>query len=137
MERVELTAYRTYAKPLTVRFDDHVLNVAPKTFSTGSVGWYASQKLKLLVGDTYYNVQVAVTLTVIGSKFSHGQEGPYEAQEGPLPLLEDPPMPWNRSEPEGPILGQETAPGDPTTNGSMPKKAPKPKRKQASRHKAD
>jgi len=97
MERVNLATYLSNAKTVIVRFDDHVLNASPKKFSTGSVGWYASGKVKILIGDVYYPVQAAVTLTVIGSKNSHAQEGPQEAQEGQDPALLGPDYPWNEN----------------------------------------
>jgi hypothetical protein len=39
-----------------------------KEFSTGSVGWYYSGKMAVRVGERPVNVQVSVTITVIGSK---------------------------------------------------------------------
>jgi len=128
----QLEVYHSHAKPIIVRFDDHVMTLDIKQFSTGSVGWYANGKCKVLVGDTYYPVQVSMTLTIIGSKNSHAQEGLPEAQEATQPVLMGPEYPYNSSAPEGPVLGQEKAPGIETAthdaNGKMrrrPRKEPR------------
>jgi len=101
MDKLDLTDYQTHAKPIVCRFDDQLLTMTPKLFSTGSVGWYASGKAKILSGDTYYPVQCSVTVTIIGSKNSHDQEGPSVPLGEPIGPLMGPEYPWN----ESPVLG--------------------------------
>ena len=52
------------AQALRCMIDLYSIIAGPKLFSTGSRGWYASQKV--LIGDE--RVQVSITATVIGSK---------------------------------------------------------------------
>jgi hypothetical protein len=44
------------------------LVASPKQFSTGSFGWYASQKLAVSVGDRTVVAQCSLTAVVVGSK---------------------------------------------------------------------
>ena len=78
-----ISSWRAAAKAIEVRYDDHCLIVVPKTFSTGSRGWYGSSKATLLVGETYYPCQVQMTLTLIGSKKIACLSTALAAQEGP------------------------------------------------------
>lgn len=56
------------AKPVEVTIAGMPLLAEVKEFSTGSVGWYYSGKTAIRVGDRPVNVQISVTITVIGSK---------------------------------------------------------------------
>lgn len=49
---------------------NHAMLILPtKEFSTGSLGWYASQRVNLKMPDgTVVTVQAGLTLTLIGSK---------------------------------------------------------------------
>jgi hypothetical protein len=75
-------AYITFAAPIRVLLDDAHVHASPKTFSTGSSGWYYSGKVQLLCGEEYLTCQVSLCLTVVGSKkWQEGQQGPQEARE--------------------------------------------------------
>jgi hypothetical protein len=56
------------AKPVEVTIAGMPVVAEVKEFSTGSVGWYYSGKTAIRVGEHPVNVQVSVTITVIGSK---------------------------------------------------------------------
>ncbi|GBD37496.1 hypothetical protein HRbin36_02631 [bacterium HR36] len=56
------------AKPVEVTIAGMPVVADVKEFSTGSVGWYYSGKTAIRVGEQPVNVQVSVTITVIGSK---------------------------------------------------------------------
>lgn len=60
--------FRTNAKPVTVQIGDIPMMAGVKEFSTNSLGWYANGKTMLSVGGKMVEVQVGVTLTIIGSK---------------------------------------------------------------------
>jgi hypothetical protein len=127
---LNLSPYNESAKPIVCRFDDQLLTMLPKRFSTGSVGWYANGKCKILVAETYYPVQVSLTVTIIGSKNSHAQEGTPEAQEGTPETLLGQAYPWNGSAPEGGIPEAETASGIETATHTAEQKLRKRPRKE-------
>ncbi len=56
------------AQPIEVTIAGMPVSADVKEFSTGSVGWYYSGKMAVRVGERPVNVQVSVTITVIGSK---------------------------------------------------------------------
>ncbi|CDR94117.1 hypothetical protein, conserved [Babesia bigemina] len=56
------------APKLKVQIDDSVFNVAPRTFSTDSCGWYLSDKVKLDICGQTIVCQVGLNCTVVGSK---------------------------------------------------------------------
>lgn len=60
--------FRANAKPIRLNIDDLQLNLDPKEFSTGSLGWYANGKITVMLGDIPVRVQVGVNLTVVDSK---------------------------------------------------------------------
>jgi len=92
--------FLSIASALNVRVDDHMLLVPIKEFSTGSVGWYASGKYDILVGTEYRRCQVAVTVTVIGSKKLATSTSLQMAPSGPDPILLGPTYPYNEIAPQ-------------------------------------
>lgn len=56
------------AQPIEVSLAGTPVLAEVKEFSTGSVGWYYSGKTAIRVSERPVNVQVSVTVTVIGSK---------------------------------------------------------------------
>jgi hypothetical protein len=61
--------FRRFATALGVRLGEVLVAQAkPKEFSTGSLGWHATTKLQVRVGDKLVWVQVNVQATVCGSK---------------------------------------------------------------------
>ncbi len=48
--------------------DSHSMLIQNKEFSTGSVGWYGSQKMLVSIGGETVNCVVNVTITAVGSK---------------------------------------------------------------------
>lgn len=126
---LDLTQYRTNAKPIVARFDDQMMTMLPKVYSTGSVGWYANGKARILVDDVYYPVQVSLTMTIIGSKNLHAQEGTPEPQEGQYPALLGPEYPWNESGQDGAILKEHEASGIETASHNGEQKMRKRPRK--------
>lgn len=44
------------------------LSVAPRTFSTGTLGWYGGDKVTVMVGGVEVRCQVDIKVYVIGSK---------------------------------------------------------------------
>lgn len=56
------------ARALAVRLGGEVIRDAiPKVFSTGSLGWHATEKRLVEVGGIWVEAQVTVTCTVSGS----------------------------------------------------------------------
>lgn len=60
--------FKTHAKPLLVNIDSHSLVASPKEFSTGSIGWFAGEKIVVMIDGVPVKVQVGINLTVVGSK---------------------------------------------------------------------
>lgn len=56
------------AKPVKVSINgqDQVAN--PKSFSTGSLGWYLNGKITLEIDGIPVSVQIGMNLTIVGSK---------------------------------------------------------------------
>lgn len=61
--------FRKGAKPINIVFNGGPTMVAaPKEFSTGSLGWYAGEKITMEIDGVACRVQVGVNMTIIGSK---------------------------------------------------------------------
>lgn len=57
------------AKPLPITVDGQSRSPAePKEFSTGSFGWFHSDKMTIIIDGIPVKVQMNITMTVIGSK---------------------------------------------------------------------
>ncbi len=79
--QVSREEFNSNAKSVPVNFDGYgIMNALPREFSTGSFGWYANGKLQMQVNGIVCDVQIGVTMTVIGSKeLPKSQEGKKEA----------------------------------------------------------
>lgn len=67
------------AKPITVQIGDQKLIADPKSFSTGSLGWYLNAKIIVEVDGIPVSAQVGMNLTIVGSKeLPREQEHPNE-----------------------------------------------------------
>lgn len=63
------TGWNDDQKPVEVEIGNTAMVAMPRQFSTGSLGWYASGKGAVtLAGGRIIPVQIAVTVTAIGSK---------------------------------------------------------------------
>lgn len=60
--------FRAHAKPMVVVIDGKQIIANAKEFSTGSVGYYAGDKIVVTIDGIPVKVQVGITLTVVGSK---------------------------------------------------------------------
>lgn len=60
--------FRVEAKSIQVDVGGVVLVAGVKEFSTGSLGFYVSQKVPVVVGGVGVLAQVQVTMTLVGSK---------------------------------------------------------------------
>lgn len=60
----------TASAPATISasFGKTPFEVPVKEFSTGSLGWYGSNKVSVVVDGKPCQVQLAITATIIGSK---------------------------------------------------------------------
>ena len=65
----------TKATPVTVVINDQKLEAEPRSFTTGSLGWYLNTKITLEVDGVRVPVQVGLNLTIVGSK-ELPQDGP-------------------------------------------------------------
>jgi len=71
--------FRTKAKPVTVQIGSQTMEVDPKEFSTGSLGWYLNGKTTLEIDGVRVAVQIGLNLTVVGSKELPDDEAPQKA----------------------------------------------------------
>lgn len=60
--------FRADAKPLVVTVAGSQLTAAVKEFATGSLGWYAGDKVTVVIDGVPVRVQVGINLTVVNSK---------------------------------------------------------------------
>jgi hypothetical protein len=60
--------FRSRARPVTITVGDVPLVAPTKEFSTGSFGWYLNGKTTIDIDGSPVQVQLGLTLTVIGSK---------------------------------------------------------------------
>lgn len=65
---ISLSTFRARAKPLEVGVDSRAVIAKVREFTTGSFGWFASDKVELMVDGVPVRCQVGVTITIIGSK---------------------------------------------------------------------
>ena len=64
-----------HAKPLAVKVGDEVKVANIKSYSTGSLGWYANEKITVTVNGTPVKVQMQLQFTIVGSKELPGGPG--------------------------------------------------------------
>lgn len=62
------TAFVANAQPVEVNVAGSTLTATPKTFSTGSFGWYLNGKVTIMVDGKPLIVQIGANLAVVGSK---------------------------------------------------------------------
>jgi len=79
--------FRTRARPITITIGDIPTPVPTKEFSTGSLGWYLNGKTIIDIGGTPVQVQMGLSLTIIGSK-ELPQDAPAAVTPAPAPVLE-------------------------------------------------
>jgi hypothetical protein len=60
--------FREQVQPVRVQIGSISVEVDPKEFSTGSLGWYLNGKTSVEVGGVKCPVQIGLSLTIIGSK---------------------------------------------------------------------
>lgn len=72
-----------HAKPVTVQINDQKLIADPKSFSTGSLGWYLNAKVTLEVDGVPVQAQIGMNLTIVGSKELPKDEEPPANEEPP------------------------------------------------------
>lgn len=76
--------FRAKARPVTITIGDVPTLVPTKEFSTGSLGWYLNGKTIIEIDGTPVQVQLGLSLTIIGSK-ELPQDAP-EPQRAPEPV---------------------------------------------------
>jgi hypothetical protein len=62
------TDFQANAKPLNLAIAGVPMVADPKSFSTGTLGWYANGKTNVQVNGEVVAVQVQVQLFIVGSK---------------------------------------------------------------------
>lgn len=60
--------FRTAAQPVAVVINGREFKVPKKEFSTGSLGWYLSDKMDVTIDGVDVKVQIGLNLTIVGSK---------------------------------------------------------------------
>ena len=56
------------AAPVAVVINDTKLIASPREFSTGSLGWYLSGDVQIMVGEKPVSVKIGLNMTISGSK---------------------------------------------------------------------
>jgi hypothetical protein len=65
---ITLEQFREHAKTVPVVIGDRTVSAGVKEFSSGSLGWYANDKVVMKIDGVEVKVQVGLNLTIIGSK---------------------------------------------------------------------
>lgn len=60
--------FASNARPIEIVINGVPFIADPKSFSTGSLGWYLNGKAAVKVGETPVSVQIGLNLTIVGSK---------------------------------------------------------------------
>lgn len=60
--------FRQHAKPIVASINGQSVTLEVKFFDTGSVGFFAGERIKLDVGGVIVPFQLGINLTAIGSK---------------------------------------------------------------------
>jgi hypothetical protein len=60
--------FRSAAQPVVVVINGREFKVPKKEFSTGSLGWYLSDKMDVTIDGVDVKVQIGLNLTIVGSK---------------------------------------------------------------------
>ncbi len=60
--------FRELAKAIKIQIGNRDGLAVVKEFSTGSLGWYMTDKLPIQIGEEIVQVQVGLNLTIVGSK---------------------------------------------------------------------
>lgn len=60
--------FRDAVKPLSVTINGQTMDVDPKEFATGSLGWYLGGKVAVTIDGVRCQVQVGLSMTLVGSK---------------------------------------------------------------------
>lgn len=60
--------FRTAAQSVAVTINGREFKVPKKEFSTGSLGWYLSDKMDVTIDGVDVKVQIGLNLTIVGSK---------------------------------------------------------------------
>lgn len=60
--------FEEHAAALPAQIAGCEVELPVKAFSTGSLGWYANQKINVRIGQKLVQCQLGVTLTVVNSK---------------------------------------------------------------------
>ena len=74
--------FEELARPIKVVINGEDMEAKNRQFSTGSMGWNISSKMKIKIGDKDVTVQVGLNLTIVGSKelptepAAHGSHAP-------------------------------------------------------------
>lgn len=69
--------FEEMARPIKVVINGEEMEAKNKQFSTGSMGWNISSKMKIRVGDKDVTVQVGLNLTIVGSKELPSEPAPH------------------------------------------------------------
>lgn len=65
---IKKSVFLSVAEPLTVEIAGQSFQIAPRSFTSGSVGYYATGKVNVMVDGKLVPLQLGLNLTVIGSK---------------------------------------------------------------------
>lgn len=62
--------FRRHAKELAATLGKRELELKPKEFSTGSLGWYCNEKVQIVLDGQTFVCQLGFLVTIVGSKLA-------------------------------------------------------------------
>jgi len=66
--QIDNDTFMETAQPLTVKIGEALTVASPKSFSSGSVGYYCGEKVTIVVDGKPLKCQVSMSVIVVGSK---------------------------------------------------------------------
>jgi len=65
---VSRAQFREKAQPVRIVINGTTYDVPAKEFSTGSLGWYLNEKIRIEIDGVQVTAQIGMNLTIVGSK---------------------------------------------------------------------
>ena len=73
---VSRAQFREKAQPVRIVINGTTYDVPAKEFSTGSLGWYLNEKIRIEIDGVQVTAQIGMNLTIVGSKELPDDEKP-------------------------------------------------------------
>lgn len=66
-KQIEKEEFLVQGQPLAIKIGESTVVATPREFKTGSLGWYAGEKVTIVINGKPIKVQVGLNMIVVGS----------------------------------------------------------------------